>query len=335
MSWLGIDIGGANLKAADGAGWARSVPFALWREPQNLAAELKALIESAPPGDRLAVTMTGELCDCFRSKPEGVRHILKAVDQAAGGREIRVYHVDGRFASTAEATIYPHLAAASNWHALAAFAGRYAPEGVALLIDIGSTTTDVIPLVDGKVVAAGSNDMERLLLGELIYRGVRRTPICALCKTLPWNGSSCSVAAEFFATTADAYLLLGMLPEEPSAEWTADGRPLSKEHARQRLARQLCADARELGTDAIDQIARAVHEAQLAELRQSISTVVGRLLEPPSTFILSGSGEFLGRAAAEQSSGARCVSLGKLLGEQASECGPALAVAVLAKEREV
>ena len=76
MSWLGLDIGGANLKAADGRGWARSVPFALWRDPQGLAEALATLVESAPTAERLAVTMTGELCDCFRSKAEGVRHIL-------------------------------------------------------------------------------------------------------------------------------------------------------------------------------------------------------------------------------------------------------------------
>ena len=37
---------------------------------------------SAPAADRLAVTMTGELCDCFRTKAEGVLHILAAVDAA-------------------------------------------------------------------------------------------------------------------------------------------------------------------------------------------------------------------------------------------------------------
>ena len=81
MSWLGLDIGGANLKAANAAGWAQSIPFALWRDPAGLAAALAELIAQAPAADRLAVTMTGELCDCFRTKAEGVRHILAAVAQ--------------------------------------------------------------------------------------------------------------------------------------------------------------------------------------------------------------------------------------------------------------
>ena len=90
MTCLGLDIGGANLKAADGRGWAKSVSFPLWRDPHGLAGALDALVQNAPVSERLAVTMTGELCDCFSSKIEGVRHILAAVDQlAAGGRKLR------------------------------------------------------------------------------------------------------------------------------------------------------------------------------------------------------------------------------------------------------
>src|SRR5437763_6925264 len=122
MSWLGLDIGGANLKAADGRGWARSVPFALWREPHRLADALRTLIACGPVAERLAVTMTGELCDCFCSKAEGVRHILGTVESVAQEREVLVYLVDGRFVTIGEATASPHLTAASNWHALANFA---------------------------------------------------------------------------------------------------------------------------------------------------------------------------------------------------------------------
>ena len=335
MTWLGLDIGGANLKAADGAGWARSVPFALWREPQNLAAQLKALIDGGPPAERLAVTMTGELCDCFSSKSDGVRHILAAVECAAGGRQVWAYQVDGRFVSPDEASKSPLLAAASNWHALAAFAGRYVPSGAALLIDIGSTTTDVIPLLDGQVTAEGSNDLQRLASSELLYRGVKRTPICAVCQSLPWDGRKCQTAAEFFATTADAYVLLGMLDEEPDASWTADGKPLTTGHAEQRLARQVCADASELEAGAIYEIAVAVRDAQLSDLARAIRFVAKRLPEAPQTLLLSGCGAFLATIATWILPGTRHRSLKAEIGAEISDCAPAHAVAVLAKEREI
>ena len=73
MTWLALDIGGANLKAANGLKYARSVPFPLWRTPERLPEALRSLLASGPPFEQLAVTMTGELADCFPSKADGVR----------------------------------------------------------------------------------------------------------------------------------------------------------------------------------------------------------------------------------------------------------------------
>jgi (4-(4-[2-(gamma-L-glutamylamino)ethyl]phenoxymethyl)furan-2-yl)methanamine synthase len=332
MSWLGIDIGGANLKAADGLGWARSVPFALWRHPHELAERLGQLIESSPEA-QLAVTMTGELCDCFSSKAEGVRHILDSVQEVTGRREVRVYCVDGRFRAVSEAHESPQLAAASNWHALANFVCQFVTSRTGLLIDMGSTTTDVIPVTDGRVAARGRNDTERLLSQELLYRGVGRTPICAITDAIPLRGQLCSIAAEVFATTADAYLLLGDLNEDLDADWTADGRPLTKEFARQRLARQVCADADEVQADDFEGIVNAIRDTQYGELTRSIHSVVERLPEPPGVCVLGGTGEFLAEAVVRRVlPGCQIVSLAKEIGQLASGCAPAHAIAVLAAE---
>jgi probable H4MPT-linked C1 transfer pathway protein len=333
MSWLGLDIGGANLKAADGCGWAKSVAFPLWRNPQGLAGTLTTLIENGPMSERLAVTMTGELCDCFSSKADGVLQILSAVEPAAGGREVGVYLVDGRFVSIVEARDMPQLAAASNWHALARFACRFVTGPTGLLVDVGSTTTDIIPLVDGKVAARGRNDTERLLHRELLYRGVGRTPICAVMHSLPWHGNPCSIAAEVFSTTADAYVIRGDLREDSNANWTADGRPLTKQHSRQRLARQLCADAVEFGPGDVEEIARAIFDAQCDELTHSIRYVAEQLPEAPTTCVLGGAGEFLVEAVGGHLwPGCRQISLSAEIGLSASTCAPAHAVAVLASE---
>jgi probable H4MPT-linked C1 transfer pathway protein len=336
MSWLGLDIGGANLKAADGRGWARSVPFALWRNPRGLAEKLGELLEKTPAAERLAVTMTGELCDCFDNKAEGVRHILDSISVAAKNRPVRVYCSDGRFASIEEASESPKLAEASNWHALAKFACRFVASGAGLLIDVGSTTTDVIPLVDGRVAASGRSDTERLLSQELLYRGVGRTPICALTDALPLREKLCPIAAEVFATTADAYLLLGDLNEDREADWTADGRPLTKKFACQRLARQLCADSDDLQPEEFQRIANAVRDVQHAELTRAIHMIGDRIPRPPSACILSGSGDFLAEAVVRRVlPNCRLVSLANEIGLQASTCAPAHALAVLAAESDI
>ena len=126
MNWLALDIGGANLKVADGQGFAASHPFALWKDKDRLAWELRSAIAESPPHDHLVVTMTGELADCFASKVEGVKFILQAVHEAADGRHTRVYLVDGTLVSLNVALTRPLLAASANWHALACFCGRFA-----------------------------------------------------------------------------------------------------------------------------------------------------------------------------------------------------------------
>jgi (4-(4-[2-(gamma-L-glutamylamino)ethyl]phenoxymethyl)furan-2-yl)methanamine synthase len=331
MSWLGLDIGGANLKAANATDWAHSVPYALWRDPDGLAAALTALIALAPAADEFAVTMTGELCDCFRTKADGVRHIIAVINAVAGRRAVSVYLTDGRFASIAEALESPSLAAASNWRALAEFSCRYTLGGVALLVDVGSTTTDIIPIVDGCVAARGRHDTERLATGELVYSGVGRTPLCAITRSLPWQGILCPVAAELFSTTADAYLLLSQISEDSTATWTADGRALTFECARQRLARQICADAADLTPEEFNLMASFVRNSQLATLTTGMAASSRALPRPPDVIVVSGWGEFLARAAAKEVfPECQVFSLSGSLGATTSRCATAHALAVLA-----
>ncbi len=242
MGVLALDIGGAYLKAADGLGYADSQYFPLWKRPDGLAEALRLVVDEAPPAERLVATMTGELADCYNTKAEGVAAILAALAIVAERRELGIYLTDGSIVTRAVAQSRPLEAAAANWHALARFAARYVRRGGGLLLDIGSTTCDVIPIVDSAPAAAGRTDSERMLHGELVYTGVERSPVCAVATAFPWRGQQCPTAHEVFATTLDAYLILGDLPEDPSATNTADGRPATRIAVRDRLARSICAD---------------------------------------------------------------------------------------------
>src|SRR5688572_5325861 len=103
MDWLGLDVGGANLKLADGRGWAVACPFPLWRQPQGLVNAVAGLLAEAPAAEGLALSMTGELADCFETKREGVARIIDAVLAAAATRQVRVYLTDGSFCEAAQA----------------------------------------------------------------------------------------------------------------------------------------------------------------------------------------------------------------------------------------
>ncbi len=332
MTVLAMDIGGANLKVADGCSFGRSVSFPLWRTPERLSAALSALLAETPETSRLVATMTGELADCYATKVEGVRAIVRALVEAAGGRALRVYLTTGEFVEPERAVEQPLLAAASNWHALARFAARWCAE-CGLLVDIGSTTTDVIPILAGEPSPRGRTDPERLLHGELVYTGVVRSPVCSVVRTLPWRDGRCRVAQELFATTLDAYLLLGDIAEDEHDTNTADGRGATRSAAHDRLARTICADRTMFSWLDAQASAREIARSQEADLAAALWQVVERMPQQPLRIVVSGQGEFLARrVAASVLPHVEIVSLGEQLGPALSCVAPAHALATLARE---
>ena len=327
VSVLGLDIGGANLKAAHADGFARQQPFALWKNPQKLPDELRSLLAQAPKFDRLAVTMTGELCDCFETKRQGVCSILDAVTAVAGDKPVRVWTTDATFVDPKTARQEWLKVAAANWLASATFAGRFAPSGGALFIDCGSTTTDLIPLWEGKPNPFGLTDVDRLRTRELVYTGARRTPVCAL---LGAEGM-----AEFFATTLDVYLLLGKLDENAGDRDTADGRPATQAFAHARLARMLGGDGEIMQQAETRHLAELIASRQADLIRLACRDVASRLPDRPTQIITAGSGEFLADAIIDPVHGWHDVTMQSLshkLGPEISRAAAAYAVAVLANE---
>jgi (4-(4-[2-(gamma-L-glutamylamino)ethyl]phenoxymethyl)furan-2-yl)methanamine synthase len=337
---LGLDIGGANLKAATHDKRAVSVPFPLWKQPDKLPAALAELVAKFPDTEELAITMTGELCDCFETKRDGVNAIIAAARFASAGRRIRVWSTDGVFVDSEEAKRNHVKVAAANWHALATLAGQYVPHDAGVLIDIGSTTTDIIPLLHGKPLASGKTDRERMRSGELVYTGARRTPVFAVLGSM--------VMAEFFATAHDAYLLLGKLAEDAGHCDTADGRPATIPYAHARMARMVGADAESFTLQEATSLAEEVMYQQIRLIEYGITqagTMLGselqRDLKPGNVhFLLSGAGEFISRELFARGlvferhhvNLEHVRSLTDQLGPAVSACAPAYAVAVLATE---
>ena len=167
--------------------------------------------------------MTAELCDCFPTKTVGVNTVLDAVVAGIPGRSIVVWGVDGKFHSMAEVRRQPQLSAAANWLALAILAARSIPDSRGLLIDIGSTTTDLIPLDRGRVAARGKSDTERLQTGELVYAGSAERQPARWRLSYPFRGVATGLAAEIFASGLDVYLMLGEVASNASDLSITDG----------------------------------------------------------------------------------------------------------------
>ena len=328
---IGWDIGGVNTKVARVVnGRLRAVrgrSFELQRAPSSLAAVLGELADEVgiQPTDAHAITMTAELSQMFRTKREGVAFVLDAVTCAFPNASLRVCTVRGDFVDPATARREPLTVAAANWAATAHLIARHHRD--ALLIDTGTTTTDIIPIQDRTVAALGRTDPERLASGELVYTGALRTPVEAIVQSVPYRDAAAGVSAEGFALAGDVHLWRGDLAASDYSVTAPDGRPVTREYAGERLARVVCADRETLDEAGIDAIADAVASAQVAAIANAIRRVVAR--HPGlRTAVVTGLGSFLGRAAAI-AAGLDVVPLAEELGPDAARYAPAACVALL------
>ncbi len=311
--FYGWDIGGVHLKLSRlESGDARRAeitttiePFEIWKAPDALAGRLTTMLarstaglEGGRSGDgvRHAVTMTAELSDLFASRSDGVRFIIQACSEALGRDSLRVFTLDGALIRPEDAMESPLHAAAANWVATAHLIARHA--GPSILIDVGSTTTDIIPIDTRGPITTSRADTERLLSGELVYTGTLRTPPASLTESVPLRGAACRVASEHFCLMADVYRLLGRIDEEDYTVATADGRGKSREDAAARLARLVCADRRDLADAEIMAIAEFLQERQIRLIAGALRQVRERFPEARGRPIwTAGIGSFIARGA--------------------------------------
>jgi probable H4MPT-linked C1 transfer pathway protein len=308
-SIIGWDIGGAHAKACliqggaivDVAQW----PCALWRGLNELDAALDTALAR---WSRLldddghvvhAVTMSGEMVDLFATREEGVERIAGRLAQRLPGR-IVLYGGRAGWIDVADAAQRWAQIASANWFATAEHAARVFGDGV--LIDIGSTTVDLIAFRDGRVASESHSDHDRLRRGELVYSGVVRTPLCALARRVPFRSSEVNVMAEWFATTADVYRLTGELDPAHDQHPSADAQAKDLPGSRQRLARMIGLDARDASSD--DWVALARHwralqineiALQLRQLMEQVAKEHGAWNERPTPWLAvsAGCGSFL------------------------------------------
>ena len=257
---IGIDVGGANLKVVDETG------VHIHYCPLFEKAPITSLLEPYASGkdDRAAVVMSGELADCFSDKMEGISFIVDAVRRVFPAAQF--YGTDAAFHTRA----VPALAAA-NWLASADYLRSKYPRAV--LLDIGSTTADIIPLARFDALH-GLTDLARLQQGYLVYTGMLRTNIATLLRTVDIDGVKTPVSSEYFATSADAHLVLGTITAGEYGCDTPDHKEKTRDASLRRLARVVCADLDEIGEQGAVQIARQFRDAQCMQVCEAVRAVV-------------------------------------------------------------
>ena len=340
---IGWDIGGAHVKAAviNPAGEIIAVyqqPCPLWKGLDQLQRAVSYILHEASTQGRHAVTMTGELVDLFADRDDGVRQIIETLTALLPqGRCLLFAGNDGFLEAEQVATKHYQAIASANWLASAAFAAQKVGGG--LFVDIGSTTTDILLLNDGQVLAQGYTDYQRLVSGELIYTGIVRTAVMAVVQSAQDQGRDVSIMAEYFATMADVYRVTEELNELHDQTETADGAEKTVIASARRLSRMIGSDFFVEELPRWRQFAKNIRARQLQKIQQGCTHRIQSMGDPGNQALIgAGVGRFLVKQIA-QSLGAPYLDFTDLCpgsvnqtGLTAADCAPAVAVACLARE---
>lgn len=340
---VGWDVGGAHVKAVlldenQNVIHVQQMACSLWLGLDQLQIAMLAMLKCMEVESQQvhhAVTMTGELVDLFANRHEGVLAIAQFVSQLLGN-EVLFYAIDSEtnaphFVTLNQVPEHTKMIASANWHASACLIAQLLPS--ALLVDIGSTTTDIIAIENGKVINQAMTDAERMQQDTLVYTGVVRTPVMAVAQKLPLGSAETNVAAEYFATMADVYRLTGELVEAVDMAETADGGPKTVLASARRLARMVGHDVEDKTLESWQQLAQACRVKQCHQIQSAIN----KQLINNMTILGAGAGHFIVKAIAEslQHPYATLNSIIPHQHEHLDVCLPAYAVAILASKKGI
>jgi probable H4MPT-linked C1 transfer pathway protein len=305
---IGWDVGGAHLKAAllDTEGnllQVHQASCALWRGLNELELAIDEVLSQFSTSTAThAITMTGELVDLFANRQTGVNELSRVMHANLIGTKqfyTGAHDLDfSGFVTIDEVNTHWQHIASANWLASAGFVAKQV--GHALLIDIGSTTSDFVLITQHRPVCLGLTDAARMQAEELVYTGVIRTPLMALTQKIQFEHTVTSVAAEYFATTADVYRVTDDLVGEDDMTDTADGKEKTVHASARRIARMIGHDADDKPLDTWMALAQAFKLKQVSRLHEVATKHILRVKNNTKLSVVgAGAGSFLAREIAE------------------------------------
>lgn len=332
----GYDVGGAHLKIArvenERLIAVRQIPCPLWQGIGHLETALAEARSIVTDADTHAITMTAELTEIFTSREAGVVAVLSELRNRIAG-DMRIFMGLKGFGDIAATQADPSSVASANFLATARVIAGRAPD--ALLIDMGSTTTDIVVCNRPQ----GLSDAERLQTGELVYTGLTRTHVAAIATRAPLAGTWQGLARDGFANMADVHRILGTLPDGVDGHATTDGRGTTQAESLVRFARGFGRDGdmRRLATWKMS--AAYIAERQIRSLHDGALQVLSRPGTAVSSVVAAGIGASVAINLAARL-GYPAIEFGNLIGAPtelsawATRCAPAVSVALLGAQRD-
>ena len=310
-----MDVGGANTKAAllhfqnkkisEFNSYIEYFPF--WEKTiPDISNMLTQIVESLIEKNNIrledinyiTVTITAELSDVFQTKREGILTILNALDKSFDNNKLHFITNKNMYIDYITAKSDYSSITAANWASTALFLGQFLPN--CILIDAGSTTVDIIPILGSIPVPEGKDDISRLVNHELIYTGGLRATIPSITHHVPYRGKNVRISFEKFALISDVHRILNNISEEEYINDTADNRSKSLEDCFARLSRIICMDIETISKEALKIIANYIYEKQLDIITQEIRLFMDKLItkfkefENNPKFVITGiSADFL------------------------------------------
>lgn len=210
-SVLGIDIGGKNIKYTvltpekgkyhiDG-GIIHSISMKM-----ELDHILKRLLARIPEVSCIGVTMSFPVS--YRDFQKGVEKIVNSFVNSEPGAPVLLVDFQGDLWSLRDAvTAEPVRFSASNFFGSAFLASKICDNAV--MIDTGSTSTDIILIKNGRPLIMGKDieDIKRNLTGEMTWTGIMHTLVSSLTHFVPFRGRLVRVNSSS-TTTNDIYNVL-------------------------------------------------------------------------------------------------------------------------------
>ena len=277
---MGLDIGGANTdcciyKITDNqAILIESIKqyLPMWEKKDELTKCLEGF-KKRYPITVVITTTTAELADGYKSKKEGIFDITGKVMEVFDDCIVKFVTVNNL--KDYEYVIEnPLEAAAANWIATAHLISKI--NDTCIFIDMGTTTTDIIPIKNRCEIAQGHNDLERLCSGELVYTGMFRSNVATIVHEIPIDNHIATVSSELFANTADVHHILGNISQSDYTCSTSDNEDKSIISCKRRLARVVCADLDMLSDEKIIDIARYVEKQQINLIKNGLNKVYSK-----------------------------------------------------------
>ena len=337
---LGFDIGGANTKATFLKIENYKIKelktileyFPIWKSGKNnfpkILDKLKTKLANSKPLEGVGVTITAELSDEFMTKKEGINHILDCLCRVFNGIPIFVLNVKTDLVSVEEAKKNALMVASANWAATGWITKQMIKD--CIIVDVGSTSTSIIPIANGEVAVEGRTDLEKLQNGELVYSGVLRTNVATIVNSIKVHGNKTRVSSELFAQSGDVHLLLNNITEDDYTSDTCDGRGKTHNGASARLARVVCADLDMLNEQDIIEMAKFVYQKQIVQIANGLKQVKERFNHKKNTAVVTGIGrKFLARKAAEYVGFEEIIDMNELSGADVAVASPSVGIAFM------